>query len=341
MTDFANIKVANSTDANRVTTERLSRDAEVEARQVAEQFEALFLAQLTASLGPSEERGEDDPFRSDAGDMYQRMYGEQIAGAMAQSGGIGLTDIIMGQLRDQRGAAEAGAAGGAGDAAPRHFSLDARKAFAMARALRTENAVTSSSAAATGGESARESTRESTIREILETTRPRRVNSPAAAHSPVSSAAAHHEHREDSTAMRMPLAGRVSSAFGGRRDPVTGARRFHGGVDIAAPAGSPIGAVAAGRVVFAGRQGGYGNTVIVEHADGRQSRYAHAARLLVKEGDAVDSGQTIATVGSTGRSTGPHLHLEVTENGRRVDPLRSLGERGKSGRINDLSAVRR
>jgi murein DD-endopeptidase MepM/ murein hydrolase activator NlpD len=118
--------------------------------------------------------------------------------------------------------------------------------------------------------------------------------------------------------------GRISSNFGLRRDPVTGNRRFHRGVDIAAPKGSPIGAFAEGTVVFAGRQGGYGKTVVIEHADGRQTRYAHAERLMVRAGDVVRAGETIATVGSTGRSTGPHLHFEVSEEGQRIDPLRAL-----------------
>jgi murein DD-endopeptidase MepM/ murein hydrolase activator NlpD len=114
--------------------------------------------------------------------------------------------------------------------------------------------------------------------------------------------------------------GAVTSRYGVRRDPLTGRRRFHGGVDIAAERGTAIRAAAEGRVIYAGKQGGYGNTVIIEHEDGYRTRYAHADTLAVRAGDVIEAGQEIGTVGSTGRSTGPHLHFEVTKNGRRLNP---------------------
>ncbi len=112
----------------------------------------------------------------------------------------------------------------------------------------------------------------------------------------------------------------VTSSFGLRADPFTGALKEHDGLDLGATEGTPIHAAAAGVVRFAGKRGGYGNVVIVEHADGTETRYAHCRDLGVKPGDAVGAGQTIATVGSTGRSTGPHLHYEVRRDGRPVDP---------------------
>jgi flagellar protein FlgJ len=125
-------------------------------------------------------------------------------------------------------------------------------------------------------------------------------------------------------ALHMPVRGVLRSNFGVRRDPINGKHKFHTGVDLAAPRGTPIQAAADGKVVFAGRQRGYGNTVIIEHADGRRTRYAHAETLLVERGETVKSGQTIAKVGSTGRSTGPHLHFEVIEKGRHLNPLKFL-----------------
>lgn len=124
--------------------------------------------------------------------------------------------------------------------------------------------------------------------------------------------------------LQMYLNGPIRSRFGPRIDPINGRLRFHTGIDIAAPAGTPIGAAAAGHVVFAGRNGGYGNMVVIEHADGTLTRYGHAEKLLVKEGDEVSSGQAIALVGSTGHSTGPHLHFEVKKNGHFVNPLTVL-----------------
>lgn len=125
-------------------------------------------------------------------------------------------------------------------------------------------------------------------------------------------------------ALHSPVVGQLRSNFGARRDPFNGKRKFHQGVDIAAPRGTPIAAAADGKVTFAGRNKGYGNSVVIEHADGRRTRYAHAERLYVQAGETVHSGQIIAAVGSTGHSTGPHLHFEVIENNRRINPLHVL-----------------
>jgi murein DD-endopeptidase MepM/ murein hydrolase activator NlpD len=124
--------------------------------------------------------------------------------------------------------------------------------------------------------------------------------------------------------LQMYVRGPIRSRFGPRIDPIDKVPRFHRGVDIAAPTGTPIGAASAGRVIFSGRDKGHGNMVAIEHPDGTITRYAHASQLLVKVGDYVESGQTVALVGSTGHSTGPHLHFEVIKNGIFVDPLRVL-----------------
>jgi murein DD-endopeptidase MepM/ murein hydrolase activator NlpD len=116
------------------------------------------------------------------------------------------------------------------------------------------------------------------------------------------------------------LPGRVSSDFGWRSDPVTGAARFHKGVDIAAAYGQEVPAAAPGTVTFAGVQGGYGNLVIVRHDGGAETRYAHLSQLDVQEGDEVKAGDVVGRVGQTGRATGPHLHFELREDGRPVDP---------------------
>ncbi len=122
----------------------------------------------------------------------------------------------------------------------------------------------------------------------------------------------------------LPLEGRVTSEFGVRQDPLTGAPRFHGGIDVAAPPGSAIRAAAAGEVVFSGRSGPSGNMVAVRHADGVVTSYAHAARTFVRIGQKVVAGDVLATVGSTGRSTGPHLHFAVERGGQALDPAAFL-----------------
>ena len=118
-----------------------------------------------------------------------------------------------------------------------------------------------------------------------------------------------------------PCKGWISSPFGFRKDPITGRRAFHTGIDIAAPAGTPVLASMDGRIVFSGRMRGYGRIVVVEHAGNVRTRYAHNKKNLVKEGDMVKRGEKIALVGRSGRATGDHLHFEIEENGRKMDPL--------------------
>ena len=114
--------------------------------------------------------------------------------------------------------------------------------------------------------------------------------------------------------------GRTSSGFGTRRDPFTGRPARHEGLDFPAPAGTPILASAGGRVVSAGASGAYGNAVVIDHGNGLATLYGHASRLFVRPGDLVMPQQAIAAVGSTGRSTGAHLHFEVLRRGIRVEP---------------------
>jgi len=126
--------------------------------------------------------------------------------------------------------------------------------------------------------------------------------------------------------LRMPLAGdpELTSPFGYRPDPFLGRLMLHPGVDLAEPYGAEIHAAAAGRVVHAGPAGGYGIMVEIDHGNGLATRYAHMSEVLVEEGEAVDKGAVLGRLGSTGRSTGPHLHYEVRVDGEPVDPERFL-----------------
>jgi murein DD-endopeptidase MepM/ murein hydrolase activator NlpD len=127
-----------------------------------------------------------------------------------------------------------------------------------------------------------------------------------------------------STPSIIPVRGLYGNGFGWRRDPFTGARDFHQGLDIVAPPGSRVVAPADGVVTMAGRSGGFGNSVFISHGYGVITRYGHLLELQVKRGQKVRRGEPIATVGSTGRSTGPHLHYEVLVHQRNVDPLRYI-----------------
>lgn len=121
-----------------------------------------------------------------------------------------------------------------------------------------------------------------------------------------------------------PVTGQMTSPFGWRVDPITGSQRFHGGIDIAANQGIPVYAPQAGTVMFAGNYGGYGNVVVLNHGNSLYTLYGHNSQLMVQAGQVIQRGQLISLVGSTGRSTGPHLHFEVHYNQQYVNPLSYL-----------------
>jgi len=121
--------------------------------------------------------------------------------------------------------------------------------------------------------------------------------------------------------------GWLSSYYGMRTDPFNGRKEMHKGTDFAGQLGSNVLATAAGVVTWAGKRSGYGLLVEIDHGNGFSTRYGHASKLLVKVGDKVSRGQTIALMGSSGRSTGPHVHYEVLKNGRQINPARYLQAR--------------
>ncbi len=123
----------------------------------------------------------------------------------------------------------------------------------------------------------------------------------------------------------MPVDGRQTSDFGPRVDPMKGGHGYHTGLDIAAPMGTAVHASGDGVVVRAGTAGGYGNMVVIDHGGGVETRYAHLSEMAVQVGDRVAAGAVVGGVGSTGRSTGPHLHFEVRRDGSAVDPQKELG----------------
>lgn len=125
-------------------------------------------------------------------------------------------------------------------------------------------------------------------------------------------------------ALLWPLTGELTDPFGWRTHPVYGTRNFHEGIDIGVPTGTPIQAVAAGRVITAEWYGGYGLTVRIDHGSGLVSRYSHDSELLVSVGEWVEAGQVIALSGNTGVSTGPHLDFGLYRNGQPFDPLSML-----------------
>lgn len=122
----------------------------------------------------------------------------------------------------------------------------------------------------------------------------------------------------------MPIAGWISSAFGYRTNPYDGVYRLHSGIDIAADPGTPVRAPADGTVIFSGYREGYGKAVVIDHGYGIHSLFAHNSVLFVTQGSKIKRGETLAQVGSTGHSTGPHLHYEIRKNGVPVNPAHFL-----------------
>jgi murein DD-endopeptidase MepM/ murein hydrolase activator NlpD len=298
-----------------------------ELRTIAKQFEAIMLTQLTSALSSSES-DEDSLFGSDAGSgLAKQMFSEQLAKTMAESGGVGLADLIMQKFGAQE---------------TKQTRLNEKFSGALNAVKEIKNQKNLSGFTGNPNDFEVISTYADDILndrfaeplanamldgKIRDSTRPRIVpensNSEKMILTPVNPVV-NLFGATTSTQYEMPLEGRISSNFGTRFHPIDKVSKFHAGVDIAVPRGTSVGAAADGTVTFAGQKGGYGNVVIVEHADGHTTFYAHCDKLLVKEGQTVTVGEEIAKSGSTGKSTGPHLHFEVRENGKPIDPLKFL-----------------
>lgn len=257
--------------------------AEDDARKVAAQFEKLLLGELLKAMraaGASPDAGGGDEFASGT---YREMFDTSIIDAA--SGGLGVGDALTRQLGGAPGAPRTIAA-----TMPLFPGASANEAPAVRR-----NPID-----------------DAPWRPDKSRMRTGELASPAIGTAFTGGTP---------TPGLWPVdGGHQSSDYGFRMHPIHKEKRFHGGIDIAAPEGREIRSVDRGVVTFAGRHRGYGNMVEIRHPDGATTRYAHASRLHVREGDVVDVGETIADVGSTGQSTGPHLHFEVRERGHTIDP---------------------
>lgn len=146
----------------------------------------------------------------------------------------------------------------------------------------------------------------------------------------------------DSLPVIQPVDSNISSNFGWREDPIDGETRFHKGIDFKTPFNTPVKSIMEGEVTFSGWNGGYGNMVEITHADGHITRYGHLSSLKVTKGDKVTTGEVIALSGSTGRSTGPHLHFEVRKDDMAINPVQFFKEKSinvlaKKSEIRDVS----
>jgi murein DD-endopeptidase MepM/ murein hydrolase activator NlpD len=236
-----------------------------ESKNVAEQFEAIFVTQLLKVMRETiEESGLTEGGYGKT--VYTELFDQEIASSIARHGTLGIGDILYKSMEN-----------GINDKGPEDVSgikPDSIAAPADSKQSSEPGSVIKSAPA-----------------EIAD--------------------------------IHLPIQGPISSSFGLRKDPFSNQVKFHRGIDLAAPEGMPVVAALPGKVVSAGYESGYGNTVLLEHEGGVRTRYGHLASINVRPGDVVTSENTLGTVGSTGRSTGPHLHFEVIRMGKQVDPLQS------------------
>ncbi len=290
---------------NALTPSKSDQNSEIaKARTAAQQFEAFFLSYLMKEM--KQNTLESGLFGNGLGsDTYTDLFNEELSKVMSERGGIGLADMLVKHMQP---------------AAPHTDG----KTNTVTPAKAASSAVTGVTLSPTGQMVMPDMT--------LASQQPQKAFMDAVAASiatisksdiPKSGAIP-----ESTGEMQAPLDhGYISSGFGYRRDPFNGTQKFHMGMDIAAPIGTEIHAADNGKVVFSGQQRGYGNTVIIEHSNGVRTRYAHAESLSVSVGDVVEAGQVVGKVGSTGRSTGPHLHFEVIgKDGQHLNPGKFLAK---------------
>lgn len=332
-------------------------EAQQEAiRRAAQQFEAVLLNQLTSALNNTGSNDEDSLFGSDGGSgLAKQMFSEQLATTMANSGGIGLTDVIMQQMGANQ-PKSSGRIKSFSEAATAIKDIRESSTQPNIKPLKSNAARPASGAINSVGGNPEDAEIISTFADqvangdvddsvksmmldgkLLSSTRARVVPDYAVVPGEKANILSGGSNSSTNTLsgvvsssakvnFNMPVSGRISSTFGTRFHPVDHKVKFHSGIDIAVPRGTPVGAAAEGEVVFAGQRGGYGNLVVIRHPDGRESRYGHLDKIFVSVGEQVTSGQDIAASGSTGKSTGPHLHFEIRENGQAVNPNNFLSK---------------
>ena len=269
---------------NTPKTPSLSGKNHAELKKVAEEFEAIFIAQLLKIMRETIEESGMEGGGFGKG-IYTELFDQEVAVSMARRGALGIGDIIYKSLVENETADDAGLTAAA-SLPGRTISSPAPKNFPTPK---NPNVSPAPDAAASGDA----------------------VTSGDAAASEL-----------DIFSLRFPVNAPVSSAFGMRKDPFTGTQKFHKGIDLAAPAGTPVVAALPGKVIAAGNEPGYGNMVLVEHDGGLRTRYGHLASINVKAGDKVTSEDVLGKVGNTGRSTGAHLHFEVIRDGESIDPAK-------------------
>jgi len=295
---------------------------EKKLREACEGFESVFITQLLKEMRKTVPK--DGLLHSSTEDQYVSMFDEELSKTLAKQGGMGLADFMQNQLaaraaRPDASGALAGLRGSASQTLPGRPAGPGKDAQGLTRLgpLRPQGLRQGQEIVHAAPTSAAPSTLSAAAPGTLAGTPSQRLGLPGAQYLQGQDAAL------AAGTLAAPVEGELTSGFGWRNDPFTGRRAWHGGIDIAAPEGTPVRAAREGTVVFSGRKGGYGNLVVVEHAGGVRTFYGHNRSNAVAEGQAVKAGQLLAEVGQTGRATGPHLHFEVRVGEEAVDPAKA------------------
>jgi flagellar protein FlgJ len=254
---------------------------------VAKEFESILLQQVISAMRKTvPESGMLEASASRR--MLDGAFDQEVARSLAAKGGLGIAEQIVGQIQREQARRDA-------------------TAGITQRSVRSASPTVATTASAATARAA-----------AIAPARSVASLAPTIAAPPTRAAAT---GAVESEVAVTPVQGEISSRFGMRSDPFTGKERFHAGVDVAAPRGTAIRSVGDGEVVFSGwRRGGEGRVVEVRHADGLVTSYAHAEKTLVRAGQHVVAGEVVATVGSSGRASGPHLHFAAARDGQAIDP---------------------
>jgi murein DD-endopeptidase MepM/ murein hydrolase activator NlpD len=310
---------------------------EAKLREASQDFEAIFLHQLLKQMRSTVPK--EGLLHSRDKEFWQSHFDAEMSVLLARAGGIGLGEIIFQQLREHQVKASAASSPPAKDIpvmtllAP--YTARTVKENPSDKTEQTSAPIVVLNDGYEQGQDSRAQTGSVSSAHIPGPWDPmERVRSLARAIEERGGVVPEHpglapvefNTLRDMTAstglppMHWPLQARVSSDFGWRRDPFTGERTWHAGVDLAAPIGTPVQAAWDGQVVFAGEQGRSGRMIVLEHAGGWRTYYAHNDEHKAEVGDKVRAGQTIATVGLSGQSTGPHLHFEIRQDNLAWNP---------------------
>lgn len=299
---------------------------EAKLREACQGFESVFISKLFAQMRATVPK--DGLLHGQYEDQYYSMFDKAMCDKMAEGGGIGLADMMYRQLKSR--VLGGGDKAGIGDVLPAN-----RPVGQNGTGIASDRLPMPAQGLPRGQRPVPSQNLSPAVTAALA-----RPGMPALApsHEPAAGSgqgAAGDSQNADASAtaqatqpMAAPTTGDITSEYGWRSDPFKGKQAWHAGMDIAAAEGDAVSACWDGTVVFAGHKGGYGNVVEVEHPGGWKSVYGHLRSYGVKVGDTVAAGGKIAEVGSTGRSTGPHLHFELRRGDATVDPHGLLAEAG-------------